>query len=385
MIWALDGQVAAPGRGGRPPGDRRRGRGGAAHLQRGARPGHRRRGPQRRVRRERAAARRRRARPLRARAASSTSTPSRWCSTCCRARSAPGSRTTLRAEHGVTLGHWPQSIDLSTVGGWLACRGAGQLSHPLREDRGHGRRPRRRARRRPRDPHRRARRGPRSGPTSPSCSSGREGTLGIITGARLRLHPAPAVRAAGRVRVRVASPTGSTRAGASCTGRDARGAAPLRRDRGRPQLPDRRPARAARAGRGRPRARRRDDGRRRRGVRRRRRDDARRRARRAVDGAPQRRERARGAHLARLRRRHDGDRGAVVAAAPPIYDAATAAIAARAGARSWRRRTCRTAYPDGACLYFTFAGQPAGRRAGTRSTAPRGTPGPGPCSRTAAR
>ena len=35
---------------------------------------------------------------------------------------------TLRDEHGVTVGHWPQSIDLSTVGGWLACRGAGQLS-----------------------------------------------------------------------------------------------------------------------------------------------------------------------------------------------------------------------------------------------------------------
>ena len=35
---------------------------------------------------------------------------------------------TLRAEHGVTAGHWPQSIDLSTVGGWIACRGAGQYS-----------------------------------------------------------------------------------------------------------------------------------------------------------------------------------------------------------------------------------------------------------------
>src|SRR5262249_12703193 len=34
----------------------------------------------------------------------------------------------LRAEHGATRGHWPQSIPLSTVGGWLACRGAGQLS-----------------------------------------------------------------------------------------------------------------------------------------------------------------------------------------------------------------------------------------------------------------
>ena len=29
---------------------------------------------------------------------------------------------------GYTLGHWPQSMDLSTVGGWLACRGAGRYS-----------------------------------------------------------------------------------------------------------------------------------------------------------------------------------------------------------------------------------------------------------------
>ncbi|HZB72964.1 MAG TPA: FAD-binding oxidoreductase, partial [Acidimicrobiales bacterium] len=34
----------------------------------------------------------------------------------------------LRATHGLTVGHWPQSMALSTVGGWLACRGAGQLS-----------------------------------------------------------------------------------------------------------------------------------------------------------------------------------------------------------------------------------------------------------------
>ena len=34
----------------------------------------------------------------------------------------------LRAEHGVTCGHWPQSMALSTVGGWIACRGAGQFS-----------------------------------------------------------------------------------------------------------------------------------------------------------------------------------------------------------------------------------------------------------------
>ena len=31
-------------------------------------------------------------------------------------------------ERGYTLGHWPQSIELSTVGGWLACRSAGQYS-----------------------------------------------------------------------------------------------------------------------------------------------------------------------------------------------------------------------------------------------------------------
>lgn len=35
----------------------------------------------------------------------------------------------LRAEHGLTIGHWPQSVALATVGGWLACRGAGQLSN----------------------------------------------------------------------------------------------------------------------------------------------------------------------------------------------------------------------------------------------------------------
>jgi alkyldihydroxyacetonephosphate synthase len=32
------------------------------------------------------------------------------------------------AEHGLTLGHWPQSIDLSTVGGWVATRASGQYS-----------------------------------------------------------------------------------------------------------------------------------------------------------------------------------------------------------------------------------------------------------------
>lgn len=33
----------------------------------------------------------------------------------------------LRA-HGLTVGHFPQSFELATVGGWVACRGAGQYS-----------------------------------------------------------------------------------------------------------------------------------------------------------------------------------------------------------------------------------------------------------------
>ena len=31
-------------------------------------------------------------------------------------------------ERGYTMGHFPQSIDLSTVGGWVATRAAGQFS-----------------------------------------------------------------------------------------------------------------------------------------------------------------------------------------------------------------------------------------------------------------
>ncbi len=32
------------------------------------------------------------------------------------------------ARHGQSVGHFPQSFDLATVGGWIACRGAGQYS-----------------------------------------------------------------------------------------------------------------------------------------------------------------------------------------------------------------------------------------------------------------
>lgn len=34
----------------------------------------------------------------------------------------------LQADHGLTVGHFPQSFELATVGGWVACRGAGQYS-----------------------------------------------------------------------------------------------------------------------------------------------------------------------------------------------------------------------------------------------------------------
>ena len=96
----------------------------------------------------------------------------------------------LRADHGVTLGHWPQSVALSTVGGWLACRSAGQLSgrYGKIEDivlgldvvLADGRRI--------------ATGGwPRAavGPDLTQLFVGSEGTLGIITGARLRVHRAP--------------------------------------------------------------------------------------------------------------------------------------------------------------------------------------------------
>lgn len=96
----------------------------------------------------------------------------------------------LRDRHGLTVGHRPQSFDISTVGGWLATRGAGQYStrygkiehlvhglevvladgtivrtggHPAAAD----------------------------GPDLTQMFVGSEGTLGIITTAWLRARPVP--------------------------------------------------------------------------------------------------------------------------------------------------------------------------------------------------
>jgi alkyldihydroxyacetonephosphate synthase len=93
---------------------------------------------------------------------------------------------------GYTFGHWPQSMDISTVGGWIACRGAGQYStrYGKIEDlvcglevaladgsviRTDGAAPR-----------------SATGPSLTQLFVGSEGTLGVVTGARLRVTPRPA-------------------------------------------------------------------------------------------------------------------------------------------------------------------------------------------------
>lgn len=95
------------------------------------------------------------------------------------------------AGHGYTLGHWPQSMDLSTVGGWLACRGAGQYStrYGKIEDMVVGLRAVL-ADGRVVDTEGRAPRAA-TGPNLTQLFVGSEGTLGVITSALLRVRPVP--------------------------------------------------------------------------------------------------------------------------------------------------------------------------------------------------
>jgi len=90
---------------------------------------------------------------------------------------------------GLTLGHFPASIYISTLGGWLAARSAGQLSsrygkiedmvHDLEVVLGDGRV---------------VRCGAAHEPDLMPLFVGSEGTLGVITRATMRVHPLPDFR-----------------------------------------------------------------------------------------------------------------------------------------------------------------------------------------------
>lgn len=97
----------------------------------------------------------------------------------------------LGDRHGITVGHFPQSFDLATVGGWVACRGAGQYSTRFGKIE---------------DMvvglevvladgtvvHTGGSPAAAQGPDLTQLFVGNEGTLGIVTAVTLRAHPVPA-------------------------------------------------------------------------------------------------------------------------------------------------------------------------------------------------
>jgi alkyldihydroxyacetonephosphate synthase len=102
----------------------------------------------------------------------------------------PDLETELRQRCAMTVGHYPQSFDIATVGGWVACRGAGQYStrygkieemvvglEVVLAD----------------GTVLQTGRGPAAsmGPDLTQLFLGSEGTLGIITRVWLRAHPVP--------------------------------------------------------------------------------------------------------------------------------------------------------------------------------------------------
>lgn len=99
------------------------------------------------------------------------------------------------AARGFTVGHFPQSFEFSTLGGWIAARGAGQLSNRygtadkilvaarVATPRGEWRTL--------------AFPASAAGPNLNHLIAGSEGTLGVITEATVKIHPAPEARRLG--------------------------------------------------------------------------------------------------------------------------------------------------------------------------------------------
>jgi len=96
------------------------------------------------------------------------------------------------AEHGLTLGHFPQSFEYATVGGWVATRSAGQAST------GYGRIDALVVALRVVTPRgelaTRAVPASAAGPSLRELLVGSEGTLGVIVEVTLRVRPRPTVR-----------------------------------------------------------------------------------------------------------------------------------------------------------------------------------------------